>query len=157
MYSNPTAMMYLTCRLAVYSVLYRWNMPFQPLLYLCVCMCVSVGAVRCVCVCLPKAEWCPCWFCSSSSLSCSTQCVCLLGRLACSSSVAPQRPRRLWGVKNFHLCISLDKKNTKPIWVQEQHRQTLWPRFSITHFTDSKTSMWWTGFEELKCPVRARR
>ena len=98
------------------------NMAFQ--LFVCDCMkvrlysicgCTCVCVCVCVCVCLvPKAEWCPCWFCSSSSLSCSTQCVCLLGRLAAFSSVPPQRPSLLWGVKNFHLCISLDKKAPSP-------------------------------------------
>lgn len=103
----------------------RWNMSFQPLLWVCmylyvhsvlyVSAAIYVGVCVCVCVWLvPRAEWCPCWFCSSSSLSCSTQCVCLLGRLAGFSSVAPQRPSLLWGVKNFHLCISLDKKAPSP-------------------------------------------
>lgn len=74
---------------------------------------ICVGVHVCVCL-VPKAEWCPCWFCSSSSLSCSTQRVCLLRRLAGFSSVPPQRPSLLWGVKNFHLCISLDKKAQSP-------------------------------------------
>lgn len=62
----------------------------------------------------------------------------------------------LWGVKNFHLCIPWTKSSRTHFRGHWQHRQTLWPRFFGTHFTDSKTGMWWTGFQQLKCPVRAR-
>lgn len=99
----------------------RWNISPSYCVFLCLCMWTRHNATNgsvqtCGCVCVGVCGWypqqsdapadCP----PLSSLSCCTQCVCLLRRLTAFSTVAPQRPSLLWGVKNFHLCISLDKK-----------------------------------------------
>lgn len=90
-----------------------------------------------VCLCrVPIVEWCPCWFCASGPLSCSTQRVCFLRRLTGLSSVTTQRTSLLWGVKNFHLCISLDKKHQahlSPVATQADIVATL-PQHSFHRF-----------------------
>ncbi len=108
--------------------------------------------VRQVCVCVYMCSCCfRLWALCPVALSMSAS----SGELGLSLVWPHKGTAFLWGVKNFHLCIPWTKSSWTHFRGHWQHRQTLWPRFFCTHFTDSKTGMWWTGFQQLKCPVRA--
>ncbi len=129
-------------------------MPLSAYMFLISIVCVLYHKSVCAC----EAGVCVCVYVCSCCFRLWVLCPVALSMSASSgepglSLVWPHKGTAfLWGVKNFHLCIPWTKSSRTHFRGHWQHRQTLWPRFFGTHFTDSKTGMWWTGFQQLKCP-----